>query len=225
MEKARACHLLNRCLAARTGIAVPVCKLEATVPADELLLLLGCHHASALSATDESGEGKLVLRLWSGTTGAPEQGLHSVIFCFGDQGFVLSLIPAIAAAGVLKPTMVEGFREDLVDGAAAKRFVAKLARWPRAESPLPVGDVENLGWGVQPREHEIPHPPDERESLRVFDEGVLASQSVRMVQVACRCHARVPAVFDLGLQPPLHILAQVVIAFLSVREPGSTHDG
>jgi hypothetical protein len=218
VEEERTHHLLNRCLATRTGIPLTVRELEPAVPTQELVLLFGCDHPLTLSATDEAGEGKLVLRLWSGTPVATEQCLHSVIFCFGDQGLMLALVPAIAAGWVLKPTVVERLREDLVDGAPAQGPAPHLARWPRAESPFLVGDVENLGWGVEPREHEIPHAPDEREALWVFDEGVLASLPVRMVQVACRCHARVPAVLDLGLQSPFHILAQVINVLLGHAE-------
>src|SRR5689334_16259026 len=56
MEEKRLCHLLDWRLAPWARIFATVGKLDTTVAADELVLLLGRYHAAASSTADESSE-------------------------------------------------------------------------------------------------------------------------------------------------------------------------
>ena len=211
-------HVLDGGRTAHTGRPLTVGELEATRPAHELVLLLGGDAPFAAAAPNQAGEGKLEVRLGPGCAIAAQEHLHPVILRLGDHRLVLALIPAPAALGILKRAVVEGLGEKLVDGARYERLAAHPTGRTGAEPPLPVGDLPNAGRRVLPGEHQIPHPPDERKALRVFDDRVFARQPVGVVQVTHRSNAGMPAVLALGLEAPLHILAQVVHVFLGHAE-------
>ena len=100
----------------------------------------------------------------------------------------------------------------------AERLAAHAPGWPRAKAPFRIGDFQNLWRGVEAGQHQVPHAPDERKPFRVFDQGVFAGQLVGVVQIARRGHARIPAIFDLGFEPALDVLAQVINVFLGHAE-------
>ncbi|MFA6076702.1 MAG: hypothetical protein WC735_01355 [Candidatus Paceibacterota bacterium] len=218
VKEERVRHFFDRCLAARAGVSLAVGKLEPALATHDLVLFLSGHHPVTLATTDEAGESKFKVRLRPRTAVAAKQSLHPVIFRFGDHRLVLSLIPLVAAVWIFKPAVIEGLGEDLVDGASAKRLATHLARWPRAEGPLFVGDFQNSRRGVEAGQHQIPHATEQRKTLRIFDQSVFARQLVGVVQVACRGDAGIPAVFGLGLESPFYVFAQVVHVFLRHAE-------
>ena len=61
VEKLRIHHLLNRSLATRAGIPLPIGKFELAVAANDLVFFLGGHHPVTVTAADEAGEGEFVL--------------------------------------------------------------------------------------------------------------------------------------------------------------------
>ena len=189
-------------------------EFQFAIAADELIFLLGGHHAVALTAANETCEGKFVLRLGAGIPIAPKQCLHPVIFRLGDHWFMFALIPLGAPLGVFKPAIIEWLVENLVDGASGKGIASRFSFWSRAKPPFLTGNFQNLRWGMDAGQHQIPHLPDERKTLRVFDECVFTGELVCMVQVASRSDARIPAVLNLGFEAALDVFAQVIHVFL-----------
>jgi len=110
---------------------------------------IGCHHPGALAAAYEAGEGEFVTRLRAGSSFSAKQRLHPVIFRLRNHRLVLSLIPFAAPGRVFKPAVIEGFGENLVDGASGQRFAAHAPGWSCAEAPFRVGNFKNLRWRVE----------------------------------------------------------------------------
>jgi hypothetical protein len=129
MEKQRVCHFLNRRLTTRAGITVSVGEFEFAIAANDLMPFIGCHHPVALATTDEAGEGKFVMRLRAGSSFSAKQCLHPVIFRLRNHRLMLSLIPFAAPGRVFKPAVIEGFGENLVDGASGQRFATRQSHW------------------------------------------------------------------------------------------------
>src|SRR6202043_2969740 len=105
-----------------------------------LHLLLGGHRAAAAAAADEPGERELP-HLRAGQPRPAEEGLDALELFEGHHGLVLARIaPAVA----LDDSRIEGFAEDLVEGAERKCLAARALALLRAQAPLVGGDLEDL---------------------------------------------------------------------------------
>ena len=135
-------------------------------------------------------------RGFHGDRAVPEPG---VIFRLGDHRLMLSLIPLTASCGIFKPAIIEGFVENLVEGAATKVIAAPFSCWPCAKSPFLGGNFKNLWRGRKGRStHQIPHAPEECKTLRVSGQGVFASVILfGMIQIARRGNARMQIPFSI----------------------------